>query len=130
MIFQKAVRIVFCLFCMLALAGAAQAGAQERKIAVAADGSDLDAGISSRTARAPYILIFNENGELLESHKNPVVRERGAGPAMARWLADKQIKTIIGGDIGANMAQALAGSQIQVVFKTGPVADAVREVTQ
>ena len=41
------------------------------KIAVAAVGDNLNSEISKIAGRAPYYLIFDENGVILKSIKNP-----------------------------------------------------------
>ncbi len=99
--------------------------AAERKIAVAAERPEDDAQISRRTARTPYILIFDGNGELLEIHERPIDRDRQAGPAMAAWLADKQVDTLIGGGIGRNLQRGLDRYRIKGIEADGSAADAV-----
>lgn len=98
------------------------------RIAVAASGSDENAVVSQRTARAAYILFFDKTGNLVESHANPVSRDRGAGPAMAAWLAENHVDIIIGGAIGPRMGRALAARQIDWVETDGPVSGAVKSV--
>jgi len=41
------------------------------KIAVAADTTNTDAPVSMHAARAPCYLVYNENGELLDTITNP-----------------------------------------------------------
>jgi predicted Fe-Mo cluster-binding NifX family protein len=123
---NKILTLVF--LCTLLALGTAIADAEARRIAVAADGADIKASVDSRTARAPFILIFDGNGELIESHKNPVTRDRGAGPELAGWLVEKNVDTLIGGDIGPNLAQAIGARNISWAVKSGPVSEAVMEV--
>lgn len=127
MLSQKMTLLFFLIFVLL-VSGAAITNAQDRRIAVAADGDDITAAIDSRTARAPFILIFDGKGELIESHRNPVTRDRGAGPELARWLVEKNVDTLIGGDIGPNLAQAIGARSINWAVKSGPVSEAVKEV--
>ncbi len=116
------------LLCALLLPAVALAGGQARRIAVAADGEDAQAQVSLRTARAPYILIFDGRGQLLEAHPNPITRSRGAGPALGQWLADNQVDALIGGDIGPRLAGALESLKIEWFEKSGPVDRAVEAV--
>lgn len=119
----------FILFFVCAmLLSAAVAEAQDRRIAVAADGADASATVDERTARAPFILIFDGTGELVESHKNPITRARGTGPALAQWLVEKEVDTLIGGNIGPNLAQAIGARQIHWEVKRGPVSEAVKDI--
>ena len=101
------------------------AAAEERKIAVAAEGPGEDAKISRRTARAPYILIFDQTGERLETYENPIDRDRQAGPAMAQWLSDNRVDTLIGGGIGRNLQRSLDRLRIRGIEADGSARDAV-----
>ena len=123
---------IFLLTCLLALAAfsAGPAGAEEKRIAVAAIGDSEDALISPRTARPSFILIFNQDAELIESHANPVTRTRRAGPAMALWLAEHDVDVIIGERIGMNLVEGLVAVNIQGVEKSGRASDAVRELLE
>ncbi|MDZ7592143.1 MAG: NifB/NifX family molybdenum-iron cluster-binding protein [Rubrivivax sp.] len=114
----------------LALAvGAVTAPAADTRIAVAADGPLAQAPVSKVAARAPQILIFDAQGRLLAAYANPVAANPGgAGPAMARWLGDKQVTVLIAGDVGTNMAAELQRLQIRSVKASGPAEQAVKAV--
>lgn len=117
--------------CMVFCLAAATAGAQNRKIAVAADGGGLKANVSAKTARAPFILIFDREGNFEASLENPVTVDRGAGPQLlAAWLAKNHVDTIIGAAIGPRMGQALAVRQIHGIEKSGRVSDAIKDVLE
>ena len=78
------------------------------KIAVAATNKNEKAEISTLGARAPFYLIFNEKGELLEALSNPfAVGGGGAGFSVAKMLADKEVETMVAGEFGHNMLTAL-----------------------
>ncbi len=128
----KPMQWTLALVCILAMfvAGtpASAAETQARKIAVATEGPDEHAAISRQTARAPFVLIFDGSGNLLESIENPITVDRRAGPAMARWLSDKQVDTLIGGGIGRNLATGLETHRISGVEMSGSAADAVKDV--
>ncbi|MFO7760316.1 MAG: NifB/NifX family molybdenum-iron cluster-binding protein [Thermodesulfobacteriota bacterium] len=123
-------QLLLFFICALLAFSTATAGAQEEKIAVAANGDNTDTLISQKTARAPFILIFDKNGNLVESHKNPTIRDRRAGPAMAQWLAENHVDIIIGGNFGARMTQALEDLQIRRIKKSGSVIAAVKDVLE
>jgi predicted Fe-Mo cluster-binding NifX family protein len=73
-------------------------------------------------------LIFDAKGALTGSHPNPAATEPGgAGPALARWLAEQKVGTLIAGDFGAKLAQALEERKIRAVTASGPAARAVKE---
>jgi len=115
----------------LILAGAALLGtnaiAAEARIAVAADGPKAEATVSATAGRAPNILIFDAKGRLLSSQANPMANaSSGAGPALARWLADKQVTLLIAGRVGDNMAQELNKLKIRSIAASGPADKAVK----
>ena len=99
------------------------------KIAIATINKKEKSKISSRGGRAPYFLIFNENGELIESVSNPfAVGGGGAGIAVARMLADKKVDIVVANAIGNNMAGALEESGIKYYEKSGIAKEVVQEV--
>jgi predicted Fe-Mo cluster-binding NifX family protein len=107
---------------------AAIAWADGARIAVAADAGHAEAAVSAVAARAPHILIFDAGGALVESHPNPAAANPGgAGPALARWLAEKKVGTLVAGEFGAKLAQALKERGIRMVTASGSAASAVKE---
>ena len=105
--------------------------AGESRIAVAAESAQPEASVSAVAARAPYLLLFDARGEFLESHPNPVSdRPGGAGPALADWLAENQIGTLIAGDFGAKLASALEARKINRVTTSGPAGEAAKKACQ
>ena len=77
------------------------------KIAVAATNKNKNSEISPLGGRAPFYLIFNEKGELLDSLSNPfAVGGGGAGFAVAKMLADRKVDAVIAGGFGSNMIGA------------------------
>ena len=78
------------------------------KIAIAAMGKKMDTEVGGQAGRAPFYLIFDENGSLLETLKNPFSRGGGgAGFGVAKMLADKQVTVAVAGEFGQNMVKAL-----------------------
>lgn len=107
------------------------AWADEIRIAVAVEAAHMEAPVSTAAARAPHILIFEAGGELVESHPNPVAANPGgAGPALARWLVEQRIGTLIAGDFGAKLSRALEESKIRAVTASGPASGAVKEISR
>jgi predicted Fe-Mo cluster-binding NifX family protein len=114
------------LTCATLLEASAVAAAEAR-IAVAAEGPKADAAVSAVAGRAPHILIFDAQGKLLSSQPNPVANSPGgAGPALARWLAEKQVTLLIAGQVGGNMASELKRLNIRSVPASGPADKAVK----
>jgi predicted Fe-Mo cluster-binding NifX family protein len=95
--------------------------------AVAAEGQDADARVSAQAARCPWFLLFDAQGNLVEAVANPHHRTPGgAGPMAADFLAGKGIQTVIAGEVGGKMADALKRQGIDHRTATGTAADAVR----
>jgi len=96
------------------------------KIAIASIGKDIEAEVSSVGGRSPYYLIF-ENKELVEVVKNPFIVGGGAGFGIAKLLGDKNVKRVISGGFGGNMAGTLEERGIEVIKFNGKVRDAVEK---
>jgi len=96
------------------------------KIAIASEGKDKNSEISSRGARAPFYLVF-ENGKLIETIKNPfAVGGGGVGWSVAYMLAEKKVDLIIAGRIGPNMEFALKEKGLKFKEASGKVKDFVK----
>jgi predicted Fe-Mo cluster-binding NifX family protein len=96
------------------------------RIAVAAVRKDETSQIPPQAGRAPYYLIFNENGKLLEAISNPFrIGGGGAGFGVAKMLTDKGINVVIAERFGMNMIGALKDRKHYE--KTGAVKEALRE---
>ncbi len=78
------------------------------RIAVAALGKKQSSEIGDQAGRAPFYLIFDESGTLLETLKNPFSRGGGgAGFGVAKMLADRQASVAVAGEFGQKMTSAL-----------------------
>ena len=116
---------VLCIF--LGTITGADAG-QGGLIAVAADGPTADAAVSRQAARCAYFLIFDGQGELIESLANPHIQARGgAGPQVAELLAQKGVGTLIAGEFGGRMSDALQRKGMAMRIATGSALEAVQQ---
>ena len=99
------------------------------KIAIAAMTPDVDAGIAKHSARAPFYLLFDEQGEMLEVVPNPFSGvDRGAAPQAALLLADKGVTLLVAGDFGPRFVSELEERGIDHIERSGQVSDSVRQL--
>lgn len=96
------------------------------KTAIASKTKDKNSEISENAGRSPYYIIFDESGKVIEVVKNPFsVGGGGAGYGVAKMLADKGVNTIIAGEFGPNMIEAMEQRKIKYEKKEGKVGDAL-----
>jgi len=98
------------------------------KIGVASSGRESDAMISTQAARAPYILIFDQEARCVEVVEDRDVPDRRAGPRLARTLKEKKVTHYIAGRFGQNLVRALDEVEIEHVSKTGAADKAVEQL--
>jgi predicted Fe-Mo cluster-binding NifX family protein len=98
------------------------------RIAVASDMDGLDAEVSFFGGRAPYYLIVDERGELLDSFRNPYeAADRHAGHELSQLLIDENVDAVIAGLFGPAMIDNLSRAGVKCVVKQGSIRDALRE---
>lgn len=99
------------------------------KIAVATLGKDENSDISERAGRSPYYLIFDENGKVIETIKNPfAMGGGGAGFGVAKMLADKGVDTIVAGRFGENMIEAIKSRGLEYIEAKGRIKEALMKI--
>jgi predicted Fe-Mo cluster-binding NifX family protein len=99
------------------------------KIAIAASNDDQNSQVSEQAGRAPYYLIFDEKGKLLEAIKNPfAVGGGGAGFGVAKMLADRGVDLVVAGDFGPNMISALQERNLKSKKMLGTIGDVIKQL--
>lgn len=122
--------LAMMLFGILGMAPSLMAG-DGPVYAVAAEGESPDAQVSAQAARCPWFLLFDAQGNLVEAVANPHQRAAGgAGPQAAEFLASKGVQTVIAGEFGPKMADALKRRGMTFQTSSGTAADAVRTVIE
>jgi len=105
--------------------------ADGEKIAVAAEGKTAAAKVSAVAARAPYFLIFDGSGKLLEAVDNPYKYAKGgAGTSIVPFLAQKGATMVVAGEFGKNMAQAMKAQGIRYLEFKGSAEGALKKVLE
>jgi predicted Fe-Mo cluster-binding NifX family protein len=99
-------------------------------IAIAATAPELDGQVAMHGARAPFYLLFDERGDMLEVLANPVVQaEGGAAPQAALFLAGKGVTLLAAGDFGNRFISELGERGIRHVQVSGLIAGVIVELT-
>lgn len=89
------------------------------KLAVAAEGSDVNSSISSRAARASFYLIFEKNGRMIMSIQNTAAEESSGVNSKAVKLLEKYgVGTLVAGDFGGKILDAMKEQEIKHVIAT------------
>jgi len=102
---------------------------QAQIIAVATLEKTENSQISDKAAHAPYYLIFDSGGNLLEVISNPFCdAERGAGPKVADLLASKNVSVVVAGDFGHKMKSAMDEKGIDHHEASGIVKNVVEDL--
>ncbi|MHB8811449.1 MAG: NifB/NifX family molybdenum-iron cluster-binding protein [Desulfobulbaceae bacterium] len=118
--------LALMLFGMLGMAPLLMAG-DGPVYAVAAESENPDAQVSVQAARCPWFLLYDARGNLVEAVTNPHQRAAGgAGPQAAEFLACKGIQTVIAGEFGPKMVNALKNKGMTYRVSAGTATDAVR----
>jgi len=87
------------------------------RIAITAASNEIDSEMDPRFGRAPYILIVDDEGtviEVVDNAKN-VNAMKGAGIQTAKMMADRKVDVLMTGHCGPNAFTALKAAGIRVV---------------
>jgi len=99
------------------------------KIAIAAMTPDVDSMVAKHSAQAPFYLLFDEQGEMLEVVSNPYAGvDRGAAPQAALLLADNGVTLLVAGDFGARFVSELKEKGIEHIQRSEQVSEIVRQL--
>jgi predicted Fe-Mo cluster-binding NifX family protein len=103
------------------------------KIAITATGTDIESTVDPRFGRAHYILVFDQDGTLLEAVDNSenFNAMRGAGIQAGKILADHKVDVLITGYCGPNAFKALKAAGIRVaVEQAGKVREGLERLNR
>jgi len=98
------------------------------KIAVSASGTDRNAQVDPRFGRCQYFLIIDTDNDQTEAVPNAAQSAGGgAGIQAAQTVADRNVETVLTGNVGPNAHRALQAAGINVLTGvSGTVSEAVQ----
>jgi predicted Fe-Mo cluster-binding NifX family protein len=124
---KTAITVLSMVFLLTSLVYSAEQG----KIAVGAEGKTATAKVSGVAARAPYFLMFDGSGKLLEAVDNPYKAAKGgAGTSVVPFLAQKGATVVVAGEFGENMIQAMKGKGMRYLEFKGSAEEALKKVLE
>ncbi len=98
------------------------------QICITSEGDNLDSKIDPRFGRCRYFIIVNADTLEFEPINNPNIDSMGgAGIQSGQFMADRNIKVVLTGNIGPNAFQTLQAAGVDVI--TG-VSGIVREAAE
>jgi len=103
---------------------------QKEKIAVVAEGKTMEANVSGQPGRSPFILFFDEKGNLIEAIANPAKDAPSSGIAVTDFLAGKGVTIAVAGEYGPQIVEVMKSKGIKAVAFKGSAGDAVKKVVQ
>jgi predicted Fe-Mo cluster-binding NifX family protein len=103
---------------------------QKGNICVATKEKSSEAPVSDLAAQAPYLLIFDEKGNLVEAIENPVKGKNEAGKLMIGFLVEKGVTALIGKDYCGDIIDILKNKGISPYNVEGSAAEAAVQVAQ
>jgi len=103
---------------------------QKGKICVATKEKSPESAVSELAAQAPYLLIFDEKGNLDEAIVNPFKGKNEAGKLMIGFLVEKGVTALIGRDYCGDIIDILKNKGISPYNFEGSAAEAAAQVAQ
>jgi len=97
------------------------------KIAVTADGKDLDSRVDPRFGRCPYFIVVETDNMEFEGFENPnLALGGGAGIQSSQFVVERGVSAVLTGNCGPNAHQVMSAAGVDVIVGvTGTVREAV-----
>ena len=102
-------------------------GGSGGKICVTSQRDGLDSLLDPRFGRCQYFIFINPDTLEFEAIQNPNISAMGgAGIQSAQLVADKEVTTVLTGNVGPNAFQTLRAAGIEIITGvTGSIRDVV-----
>ena len=85
------------------------------KLAISADGPQLEAQLDARYGRCAYFIFVDTETHAWEASPNPAIDARGgAGTQAAQFIANQGAQAVISGHFGPNAFEALDAAGIKM----------------
>ena len=98
------------------------------KICVTAQGDNLDSQVDPRFGRCQYFIIVDSDTLEFQALTNPGIDAMGgAGVQSGQFVASKEVKVVVTGNVGPNAFQTLQAAGIEVIVGISGVVKAAIE---
>ena len=103
------------------------------KVAISAQGKDLEAQVDPRFGRAPYFVIIDPDTMELEAvdNKQSLNMPQGAGVQAAMTVINKDVEVLLTGNCGPKAFRTLSAANVEVITGVkGTVKEALENFNQ
>ena len=99
------------------------------KICITAQGNDLNSTVDPRFGRCKYFIFIDPDTQKFEAVENPNIDAMGgAGIQSGQFIASKDVKIVITGNVGPNAFQTLQAAGIDVLTgASGTIKDTIEK---
>ncbi len=99
------------------------------KICITSEGDNLDAQVDPRFGRCQYFIIVDADTLEFEAVQNPSLSAMGgAGVVSGQLMAEKQVKSVLTGNVGPNAFHTLQAGGIGVITGvSGSIKEAIEK---
>ena len=123
-------RLAYAVLAIVVLLSGVALAEHPGKIAVATRDKSPEAAVSDKAALAPYFLIFDERGALVEAIDNPLRQKPEAGKLMAGFFSQKGVTAVIGTDYCGDIIGILKNGGLTAYNFEGTAAQAALTLAQ
>jgi predicted Fe-Mo cluster-binding NifX family protein len=123
-------KVISTLLTMLLLISSLAFAEQKGNICIATKEKGAEAAVFDKAGVAPYLLIFDGKGKMIEAIANPFKDKEGAGKSVAELLKNKGVTVIVAEELGGQIAEVMKSKGIKAVSFKGSATEAVKKVLQ